>query len=83
MNVNAYTFDSDIFSFGVILFEIIVRGDSLWFDVEKEETVRNMIKTGNRPKIPVDCEDYYSESIEECWKQVIINNTNIFEIETT
>ena len=71
IGVNVYTIRSDVFSYGVMLFEGIVKGNSSWFNDIKKEKVQEMIKTNQRPEIPTNTGmNYFIPLIEECWDQV-------------
>jgi serine/threonine protein kinase len=66
-----YTEKADIFSFGIILWELVSRKHpyeefTFNFMVQKEE---NISLKGVRPTIPEGTPEYYSSLIRDCWNQ--------------
>ena len=71
MKKEQYTEKADVFSFGIILWELIVREKPFnEFEVSKSDftfQLEDAIISGLRPTIPPTCGRKYRELIEECW----------------
>eukprot|EP01117_Protostelium_nocturnum_P009737 TRINITY_DN3481_c0_g2_i2.p1 TRINITY_DN3481_c0_g2~~TRINITY_DN3481_c0_g2_i2.p1 ORF type:complete len:1509 (+),score=531.31 TRINITY_DN3481_c0_g2_i2:2688-7214(+) len=68
MNFQEFTEAADVYSYGVILWELLTRQDyfaEIAFNSQIEESVR----AGKRPLIPSDCPPLYSSLIQMCWAQ--------------
>ena len=71
MKKERYTEKADVYSFGIILWELLVRVKP--FDEFEEAhsqfvtVLEDAIVKGLRPNIPPDCPKAYRELIEECW----------------
>lgn len=62
-----YTTSSDIYSFGVLLWEIAAR--KIPYAEEASDTVvMAFIKDNEKEEIPVDCPYSFAEIIKECWR---------------
>lgn len=63
---NLYTVHSDVWAFGVTMWEIMTRGQTPYAGIENAE-IYNYLIGGNRLKQPLDCiEDVY-ELMYQCW----------------
>jgi len=60
-----YGLEADVFSFGMILWEILTR-DTPYSGMNPLQIVR-LIDRGERPAIPANCPANYRELITECW----------------
>ena len=71
MKKEQYTEKADVFSFGIILWELLVRDKPFdEFDIAKSEftfQLEDAIISGLRPTIPADCLPKYRELMEDCW----------------
>uniref|UniRef100_A0A3Q3A1Q0 Tyrosine-protein kinase receptor TYRO3 n=1 Tax=Kryptolebias marmoratus TaxID=37003 RepID=A0A3Q3A1Q0_KRYMA len=65
---NVYTTQSDVWAFGVTMWEIVTRGQTPYPGVENSEIYEFLIK-GERLKKPADCRDDY-EIMHSCWSPV-------------
>ncbi|KAM4690351.1 tyrosine-protein kinase receptor TYRO3 [Rhinophrynus dorsalis] len=63
---NVYTVYSDVWAFGVTLWEIVTRGQTPYAGVENSEIYSYLI-AGNRLKQPPDCLDELYEMMCQCW----------------
>lgn len=58
----------DIYSFGMILYELIARKLPWGEDVSNYEMIKGLVTSGARPNIPVNCPEAISDLIKDCWK---------------
>ncbi|MBN3298805.1 TYRO3 kinase, partial [Amia calva] len=63
---NVYTSQSDVWAFGVTMWEIITRGQTPYPGVENSEIYEYLIK-GGRLKQPPDCLDDIYDIMYSCW----------------
>ncbi|XP_056151969.1 tyrosine-protein kinase receptor TYRO3 [Lampris incognitus] len=66
---NVYTTQSDVWAFGVTMWEITARGQTPYPGVENSEIYEYLIK-GERLKQPPDCRDDIYEIMHSCWSPV-------------
>ncbi|XP_034015234.1 tyrosine-protein kinase receptor TYRO3 [Thalassophryne amazonica] len=66
---NVYTTQSDVWAFGVTMWEIVTRGQTPYPGVENSEIYEYLIK-GERLKKPPDCRDDIYEIMHSCWSPV-------------
>ncbi|KAG7466504.1 hypothetical protein MATL_G00165420 [Megalops atlanticus] len=66
---NVYTTQSDVWAFGVTIWEIMTRGQTPYPGVENSEIYEYLIK-GERLKQPPDCRDDIYEIMHSCWSPV-------------
>ncbi|KAM4625804.1 tyrosine-protein kinase receptor TYRO3 [Polymixia lowei] len=66
---NVYTTQSDVWAFGVTMWEIMARGQTPYPGVENSEIYEYLIK-GERLKQPPDCRDDIYEIMHSCWSPV-------------
>uniref|UniRef100_A0A8B9KQ59 Tyrosine-protein kinase receptor TYRO3 n=1 Tax=Astyanax mexicanus TaxID=7994 RepID=A0A8B9KQ59_ASTMX len=66
---NVYTTQSDVWAFGVTMWEIMARGQTPYPGVENSEIYEYLIK-GERLKQPPDCPDDIYEIMHSCWSPV-------------
>ncbi|XP_011618258.2 tyrosine-protein kinase receptor TYRO3 [Takifugu rubripes] len=66
---NVYTTQSDVWAFGVTMWEIITRGQTPYPGVENSEIYEFLIK-GERLKKPAECRDDIYELMHSCWSPV-------------
>ncbi|XP_063287381.1 tyrosine-protein kinase receptor UFO isoform X2 [Pelobates fuscus] len=62
-----YTTKSDVWSFGVTMWEIATRGQTPYPGVENSE-IYDYLRQGNRLKQPPDCLDGLYELMSSCWQ---------------
>ena len=68
MSSNEYSIYSDVFAFGMLMWEIAARNSRPFGNLEWIETA-SKIKKGERPTIPSDCPIQIKNLIERCWNQ--------------
>ncbi|XP_015230415.1 PREDICTED: tyrosine-protein kinase receptor TYRO3 [Cyprinodon variegatus] len=66
---NVYTTQSDVWAFGVTMWEIMTRGQTPYPGVENSEIYEFLIK-GERLKKPADCREDIYEIMHRCWSPV-------------
>uniref|UniRef100_A0A8C5C418 Tyrosine-protein kinase receptor TYRO3 n=1 Tax=Gadus morhua TaxID=8049 RepID=A0A8C5C418_GADMO len=66
---NVYTSQSDVWAFGVTMWEVLTRGQTPYPGVENSEVYEYLIK-GERLKQPPDCRDDIYELMHSCWSPV-------------
>lgn len=68
------SYKQDVYGFSMILFEVLVPSqDSPWEeDADSSEAIRQLVKTGQRPSIPVhlssECPAWYVPLMKNCWQ---------------
>lgn len=63
-----FTLQTDIYAFGVILWELISRKD-FFEGITFMSLIAEKVQKGERPEIPADCKPAYAKLIEDCWAQ--------------
>lgn len=69
MNRHGFTLQSDVYSYGVILWEIVTR-QRYFGEISFMSEVENQVLAGVRPLIPQECRESYplvASLIEACW----------------
>src|SRR4051794_35853087 len=62
-----YTTASDIYSFGMIMWELITGKAPFADRAYDEELAAEICKLGLRPEIPTDIPESYTKLLEQCW----------------
>ncbi|XP_070548615.1 uncharacterized protein [Ptychodera flava] len=65
---NVYTFKSDVWSYGILLWEIITFGQRPYPDLNNCEDVRTKVKEGYKMAIPENCQKGLGDIIKQCWQ---------------
>ena len=65
-----YTYKSDIWSFGIVLWEIFSYGHSPYpdIDIHTWDPFIQYLKNGNRPVIPDGCPLIFQHIMRQCWE---------------
>jgi serine/threonine protein kinase len=63
-----YTVKADVYSIGVILWELLTR-KAFFGEIRFMSLLEDKVKSGERPPIPDDCVPAYRRLIEDCWAQ--------------
>ena len=64
-----YTTESDVWSFGILLWEIVTLGDIPYPDHPNTEKVLDSLEKGERLGKPIHCSDDLYGLMKECWNQ--------------
>ncbi|GAM25173.1 hypothetical protein SAMD00019534_083480 [Acytostelium subglobosum LB1] len=75
-----YTELCDVYSFGIVLWEIFCRKDP--YDGVNSWSIPVMVTKGERPQIPSDCPSDYCKLIKECWVDKAKKRPRFKEIKT-
>lgn len=67
-NFSKFTIKSDVWSFGIVLYEIITKGGTPYPDMTNAE-VLNQIDRGYRMPSPPGCESKYYSIMLDCWNK--------------
>eukprot|EP01133_Synstelium_polycarpum_P005887 gene5887-6810_t len=76
-----YTELCDVYSFGIVLWEIYCRKDP--YDGVNSWSIPVMVCKGERPPIPSDCPSDLSKLIKECWQEKAKKRPKFKEIVST
>lgn len=79
MNYGRYTSQSDVWSYGVLLWEIFSRGSTPYPGMNNNEA-REKIEAGYRMNQPPECPDAVWEWISACWRKEPEDRPNFSEI---
>lgn len=63
-----FTIKSDVWSYGIVLYEIITKGGTPYPDMSNAE-VLSRIDKGYRMPMPPFCEDKYYSIMQQCWRR--------------
>ncbi|CAF0730028.1 unnamed protein product [Didymodactylos carnosus] len=63
-----YTTKSDVWSYGILLFELVTRGSNPYPGMSNNEALQAVL-TGYRMPQPNDCPDTYYDAMLWCWKE--------------
>ncbi|CAL8384616.1 unnamed protein product [Arctogadus glacialis] len=66
LSESVYTTKSDVWSFGVTMWEIVSRGRNPYAGVQNHE-LHDLLTGGQRLKKPKDCDDNLYEAMRTCW----------------
>lgn len=62
-----YTVESDCWSFGILLWEVLVYGKQPWFEYSNSEVIQNVTQ-GKLLSPPENCQPEIYEIMKDCWK---------------
>eukprot|EP01089_Gocevia_fonbrunei_P014277 TRINITY_DN3876_c0_g1_i1.p1 TRINITY_DN3876_c0_g1~~TRINITY_DN3876_c0_g1_i1.p1 ORF type:complete len:497 (+),score=74.25 TRINITY_DN3876_c0_g1_i1:52-1491(+) len=65
---SGYTTKADVYSYGVVLWELITREEP-YKGMHKPQIIVGVSKEGLRPQIPVSCPSELAELMQECWAE--------------
>ena len=67
--VHSYTVKSDVWSFGIVLAELVTYGQKPYQGMSNSEVVKSLDK-GYRMPCPTGCPDSLYKIMMDCWKKV-------------
>ncbi|EFA79492.1 LIM-type zinc finger-containing protein [Heterostelium album PN500] len=76
-----YTESCDVYSFGIVLWEIFCRRDP--YDGVNSWSIPVMVCKGERPVVPADCPSEYAKLIKACWVDKAKKRPKFKEIRST
>ncbi|XP_014677880.1 PREDICTED: tyrosine-protein kinase receptor Tie-1-like, partial [Priapulus caudatus] len=77
-----YTMKSDVWSYGVVLWEITTMGASPYPGVPINSLLE-MLKSGYRMAMPKDCPDHLYEMMQNCWLEKSVDRPTFSELGST
>ncbi|XP_070547540.1 fibroblast growth factor receptor 2-like [Ptychodera flava] len=78
---NAYTTGSDVWSFGVLLWEVFSLGDNP-YDTIQDDDVKDLIGRGQRLEIPQGCTESIYQLMTSCWTEIPAERLNATDLVT-
>ncbi|XP_070547610.1 tyrosine kinase receptor Cad96Ca-like [Ptychodera flava] len=76
---NAYTAESDVWSFGVLLWEIFSFGD-IPYETLEDDDVKEFIENGNRLEIPSGCTESSYQLMTSCWMEIPAERSTVTDL---
>lgn len=66
---NKFTIESDVYSFGILMWEIVTLGSTPYKHLQTEEVIEKVARDGERPEKPKYCHSQLFEIMSKCWSQ--------------
>ncbi|TNM93427.1 hypothetical protein fugu_001603 [Takifugu bimaculatus] len=79
LSESIYTTKSDVWSFGVTMWEIVSRGRTPYPGVQNSELL-DLLQSGDRLKVPTDCDHRLYEVMRSCWDQDPVRRPSFSEL---
>lgn len=64
---NAFTSKSDVFSFGILMWEIVTLGATPYRHLETSRVIKEVARNGLRPERPTYCHPQLFKIMSQCW----------------
>lgn len=65
---NSFTTKSDVFSFGILMWEIITLGSTPYTHLKTEQVIDRVARNGERPERPEYCHSQLYNIMSQCWQ---------------
>ncbi|ETO18088.1 hypothetical protein RFI_19201 [Reticulomyxa filosa] len=75
-----YSFPVDVFSYGLILWELVMRDQVYGNEAKNVFQIRQAVLEGKRPKIPQFIPDEYSSLMSDCWQHTPEKRPNFRQV---
>ncbi|CAI5472887.1 unnamed protein product [Closterium sp. Yama58-4] len=75
-----YDHKADVYSYGIVLWEIVTCGNPFLFEGLKPEQVCCMVNQGLRPDIPSSCPPALADLMRDCWHHTPARRPNMGEV---
>ncbi|RMX56173.1 hypothetical protein pdam_00022636 [Pocillopora damicornis] len=69
LKCRVYTSKSDVWSFGILLWEIFTYGEVPYPDIRAIETLITWLSSGNRMPCPLNCSNQRYKLMKSCWQE--------------
>ncbi|XP_056156208.1 tyrosine-protein kinase receptor TYRO3 [Lampris incognitus] len=79
LSESVYNVKSDVWSFGVTMWEIVTRGRTPYPGVHNHELL-DLLRSGYRPKQPEDCDSKLYEIMWSCWHREVSHRPGFREL---
>ena len=66
---NIYTTKSDVWSYGVLLWELMIRGETPYKGIRYFQILVQCLKTGYRLENPINCPQFVYQLCLKCWQR--------------
>ncbi|KAL1457520.1 hypothetical protein WDU94_007741 [Cyamophila willieti] len=68
LDQNVFKYESDVWSYGVLVWEIMTFGGAPYPSVHDWESMLSLLASGHRLEKPSRCSDQMYDMMQECWK---------------
>lgn len=79
LQYHIYSIETDVFAFGILLWEIVTLGITPYPTLSGREVIRGVLN-GVRPEIPINCKQELSDIMTHCWQKSPSQRPSFFDI---
>ncbi|KAL7020135.1 hypothetical protein ACKWTF_011385 [Chironomus riparius] len=79
LQYHIYSIETDVFAFGILLWEIVTLGITPYPTLSGREVIRGVLN-GVRPEIPINCKQELSDVMTHCWHKSPSHRPSFFDI---